>query len=72
MRVLSLFVVLVAALAVSVNGLGEGFGSELSNLDFGNIIGGPLLAVIDAQARSAATTMAFINTVRLLDQISKI
>jgi hypothetical protein len=30
---------------------GQDFGSELGNLDFGSIIGGPLLACITAQVR---------------------
>jgi len=31
-------------------------GRELSSLDFGNLIGGPLNAVVEAQAKSAITT----------------
>ena len=36
-------------------------GQELSALDFGNIIGGPLIAVINAQAAAAITTTNFIQ-----------
>jgi len=38
-------------------------GKELSALDFADIIGGPLMAVINAQAKAAHTTTNFINTV---------
>ena len=41
------------------------FGQELSDLDFDNIIGGPLSAVIQAQATSAMTTMQFIQEIGL-------
>jgi hypothetical protein len=38
-------------------------GDELSNLDFSAMIGGPLNAVIKAQAQSAITSVDFIKTV---------
>ena len=38
-------------------------GRELSSLDFGNLIGGPLNAVVEAQAKSAITTANFIREV---------
>lgn len=38
-------------------------GKELSTLDFSNLIGGPLNAVVEAQAKSAITTADFIKTV---------
>ncbi|MEZ5046693.1 MAG: DUF2589 domain-containing protein [Chitinophagaceae bacterium] len=38
-------------------------GTELSSLDFGNLIGGPLNATIDAQASAARSTADFIKTV---------
>lgn len=38
-------------------------GTELSSLDFGNMIGGPLCAVIEAQSRAARSTADFIKTV---------
>ena len=41
------------------------FGSELSGLDFDNIIGGPLTAVIEAQAQAAETSIGFINDIGL-------
>jgi len=50
---------------------GEGFGLELANLDFKNIIGGPLQAVIKAQALSSKTTTDFINDVGLYDDHGK-
>jgi len=42
---------------------GENFGSELGGLDFKQIIGGPMQAVIQAQAVSSKTTVDFINDV---------
>ena len=38
-------------------------GTELSGLDFGNMIGGPLCAVIEAQSRAARASADFIKTV---------
>jgi hypothetical protein len=38
-------------------------GTELASLDFGNLIGGPLNAVITAQAKAAESTANFIKTV---------
>jgi hypothetical protein len=38
-------------------------GKELSSIDFGAMIGGPLDAVIEAQAKSALTTVDFIKQV---------
>ncbi len=38
-------------------------GRELATLDFGNLIGGPLNAVVEAQAKSAITTANFIKEV---------
>jgi len=38
-------------------------GKELSSLDFANLIGGPLNAVVEAQAKSAITTANFIKEV---------
>jgi Protein of unknown function (DUF2589) len=38
-------------------------GRELATLDFGNLIGGPLNAIVEAQARSAITTANFIREV---------
>ena len=38
-------------------------GQELASLDFANLIGGPLNAVIEAQAKSAITTTNFIKEV---------
>jgi len=40
---------------------GQDFGSNLANLDFANIIGGPMQAVIDAQNLAARTTVEFVN-----------
>jgi len=38
-------------------------GKELASLDFGNLIGGPLNAIVEAQAKSAITTANFIKEV---------
>jgi hypothetical protein len=38
-------------------------GAELASLDFGNLIGGPLVAVITAQSIAARSTADFIKTV---------
>ena len=39
------------------------YGNELANINFASMIGGPLTAVIKAQALSAETTVNFIKTV---------
>lgn len=38
-------------------------GKELASLDFANLIGGPLNAIVDAQARSAIATANFVQQV---------
>jgi hypothetical protein len=38
-------------------------GKELSSIDFENLIGGPLVAVVNAQAQSALATVNFIQSV---------
>jgi hypothetical protein len=38
-------------------------GKELASIDFANLIGGPLMAVVDAQAKAAQSTVAFIKRV---------
>jgi hypothetical protein len=38
-------------------------GKELASLDFSNLIGGPLNAIVEAQAKSAITTANFIKEV---------
>lgn len=38
-------------------------GQELSSLDFGNLIGGPLAAVVDAQIQAAESTVKYIKNV---------
>lgn len=38
-------------------------GKELATLDFANLIGGPLNAVVEAQAKSAISTASFIKEV---------
>lgn len=38
-------------------------GQELSSIDFQSMIGGPLCAVVEAQAQSAMSTINFIKTV---------
>jgi len=54
-------VVVLAFLAVSV--YGQDFARELSTLPFGALIGGPLQAVVKAQAKAARTTIEFINNI---------
>lgn len=39
------------------------FSSELNNIDFAKMIGGPLQAAVDAQVASALATVNFINSV---------
>ncbi len=39
------------------------YGAELAGLDFGNLIGGPLRAAVEAQASAAFSTINFINQV---------
>jgi len=64
-----LFVALVLVVCVSyVNGLGEGFGAELANLDFRNLFGGPMMAVVQAQALSSKTTTDFITNVGFIKE----
>ena len=48
------------------------FGQELSELDFENIIGGPLSAVVEAQAVSAMSTIDFIQDIGLKLEDGKI
>ena len=38
-------------------------GQELSSIDFASMLGGPLVAVIDAQAQAAMSTVNFIKEV---------
>jgi len=38
-------------------------GKELSSIDFANLIGGPLVAVVEAQAQAAMSTVNFIRSV---------
>lgn len=42
-------------------------GREIASLDFANLIGGPLNAVVEAQAKSAITTVNFIKEVAFKD-----
>jgi len=60
----------VAVLLLSVWGalagivtVGSGFGNDLSSLNFENIIGGPLIAVVSAQAMAASTSADFIQSI---------
>ena len=49
---------MIVAEAISVN-----LVSELNNIDFAKMIGGPLQAAIQAQAASAVSTVNFIKAV---------
>ena len=40
-------------------------GQELASIDFANLIGGPLTAVIKAQAQSSNASVQFIKNVRI-------
>lgn len=64
MRVFVFFVALfsICGFAASQTPEDFDFGGELSNLDFGKIIGGPLLAVIEAQSQASRMTVDFVNT----------
>ncbi|MGC1121623.1 MAG: DUF2589 domain-containing protein [Candidatus Methanofastidiosia archaeon] len=42
---------------------GVDYGKELGSIDFENLIGGPLIAVVNAQAQSAMATVNFIRSV---------
>lgn len=58
--------VLVVALfvfmcVIGIQAQGGDVSDELANLNFANIIGSPLIAVIDAQAQAARTTMDFVD-----------
>jgi hypothetical protein len=43
-------------------GVGQELGQEITNLDFGAIIGAPLQAAVNAQAEAAKTTIKFLQT----------
>jgi len=62
MNAILLLVALVGIVAL-VESNGEGFGKELANLDFKQIIGGPMQAVIQAQASSSKVTVDFIHEI---------
>lgn len=51
-------------------GVGEDLGNEITNLDFGTIIGAPLHAAVNAQADAAISTINFLQTA-CLDDYSK-
>jgi hypothetical protein len=42
---------------------GESFGTELGSLNFRDMIGGPLVAVVEAQSQAAMATVAFIQSI---------
>jgi hypothetical protein len=42
---------------------GESFGTELGSLNFRDMIGGPLVAVVEAQSQAAMATIAFIQSI---------
>lgn len=43
----------------------DSYGSALATLDFHNLIGGPLCAVVDAQSQASMTTLAFLSDPRI-------
>lgn len=44
------------------------YGGELSSLDFSNLIGGPLTAVVEAQSQAAQSTVDFIKAMGFDDE----
>jgi len=46
-----------------VNAAGAGFANELSNMNFNQIIGGPMSAIVQAQIMSAKATTDFIQAI---------
>jgi len=58
-----LFLVALVCLVKLVYSNGEGFGQELANLDFKQIIGGPMQAIIQAQASASKVTVDFLHEV---------
>jgi len=42
-------------------GMGSGLADEMSNIPFGKIIGGPLIATVEAQGNAARTTVRFLQ-----------
>lgn len=54
---------LQCVVAPGTGGMTMALGEEMSNLDFSSMIGGPLSAVIRAQAQSAQTSVDFIKSV---------
>jgi len=67
MKAIICFVALVDLFGL-VRASGEGFGNELGSLDFKQIIGGPMQAVIQAQALSSKTTVDFIHEVGFIEE----
>ena len=54
----------MAAVALLAGGAAaQDFPDELNSINFAFILGGPMKAVVEAQAQSALTTMEFINSV---------
>jgi len=58
----AVFLVTLLAIAKSAQAQSS-FGTELASLDFENILGSPLAAVVHAQTLAAQTTATFINDV---------
>jgi len=57
---------ILALLAIIAMVYADGFGNELASMDFKNLLGGPMVAVIKAQALSAKTTVDFINDIGMI------
>jgi hypothetical protein len=49
--------------------MADNLGQELASLDFANLIGGPLNALIEAQTKAALTTSNFIKAVGFTPEI---
>jgi hypothetical protein len=65
-------ILLIAALFfIAVNAQGTNFGSELANLPFGNVIGGPLTACIEAQVYKFVVILPKSKIYTLIGSICK-
>jgi len=62
-KLVLLFALVATACAFTLPELAASGGTDLANLNFKSIIGGPLMACIDAQAQAAFSTMVYLDTV---------
>lgn len=57
--------------AATARGINTNLVSELNNIDFKKMIGGPLQAAVDAQVASSMATVNFINAVGFVEEDGK-